>query len=211
MDDIGWIPFEPTPGFGEVRYTPWKIKKGETVISSDFSGNYGVGAWEEYEEEEDLGGDFVDLGVSAEATRNNNIRQMLRILGLSVATVFVIGTLIIFLERLIGRWRYGKMSDTQKYMLEIRKNLRILSRLEIERDAGETLEELKVRMSEYLNQEEEFCFLEDYEEFIYGAGTVDSQMIQHAKEEQEMLLRILKQRKRWAYLYYSIFVNEYRA
>ncbi|MBO6015638.1 MAG: transglutaminase domain-containing protein, partial [Lachnospiraceae bacterium] len=28
LDGIGWIPFEPTPGFARIRYTPWKLLHG---------------------------------------------------------------------------------------------------------------------------------------------------------------------------------------
>lgn len=208
MDDIGWIPFEPTPGYGEVRYTPWAIKKGETVISSDFSGNYGVGAWEEYEEEEEEPtGDLTGTELPAENARNGNIGKIMRILALSLAAVVVVGIVLLLLERLLNRYRYKRMNEEQKYLAEIRRNLKILSWLRIERGAEETLEELRVRMSECLDSEEEIRFVEEYEEFLYGGRSADSGMIQLVKEEQERLLRILKQKKKWTYRYYRVFVD----
>ena len=27
IEGIGWLPFEPTPEYEEIRYTPWKMKE----------------------------------------------------------------------------------------------------------------------------------------------------------------------------------------
>jgi len=56
LEGVGWIPFEPTPGYEELRYTPWKIKTASDRVSS----------WEP-EEMEDLEEENANAQEAAEA------------------------------------------------------------------------------------------------------------------------------------------------
>ena len=99
------------------------------------------------------------------------------------------------------------MNENQRYIVETGKNFRILSELGIDREDSETLEELRVRISKSLSMEGELQFVEDYEKFLYGNQCATRRMIQLAKEEQNRLLQLMKQKKRWRYIYYFVFLK----
>ena len=206
LEDIGWIPFEPTPGYGVLRYTPWKTKKGEQKSYTAETGRTGLaenGAGEAVKEE-------VEAEEEAGTMRQNMTDSFVRLLwiaGVTGASVIAVGLLVLLAERLVGRWRYGRMSDRQKYIVEIGRIFKILSKMGIDRGEDETLAELGMRISEHLSMEEKLHFVEDYEEFLYGNRCADPQMIQLAKEEQDKLLQMIKQKKKWKYIYYCIFIK----
>lgn len=203
LKDIGWIPFEPTPGYGEVRYTPWKMKKGEGVVSSAYRGSYAVTDLEAQEEEEEeltaelTGEEPADTGAS-----DNHVGVILRILALSFATVLFVGAFLLVAERLIDRWRYRHMNAEQRYLTELRRTFRILARLGRKRRDGETLQEFFERTSEQLLLEKKLSFTEDYEAYLYGKRTVEEDMIDRVREAQAALIKLLKQKKKWTYWYW---------
>lgn len=202
LDDIGWIPFEPTPGYAELRYTPWTLKKGETVIKADTSGYY-ADTWETEEEEteetEEMPENLTATELTQETAGSIDLGKLFGVLGASLALVLAATVIMIFVERLIGRYRYHKMNEEQKYLAEIRKNFKILAWLSVERKEGETLEELQERAGIELH------FLNQYESFLYGNRKADGEMIQLVKEEQTGLLHILKEKRRPLYWYYRIW------
>lgn len=215
LDDIGWIPFEPTPGYEKMRYTPWKTKKEESAFVSDTYNGIAMDGEQsdeikeaagEMEEEEVTDGKITDE-IAKEQNRIDSFVKLLWIAGVTGVSVIAVGLLVLFSERLIGRWRYRRMSENQKYIVEVGRNFRILSRLGIDRGDSETLEELGIRISGNLSMEEELHFVEDYEEFLYGKQCANQQMIQLAKAEQDSLLQLMKQRKRWRYIYYRVFLK----
>lgn len=209
LDDIGWVPFEPTPGYARMRYTPWAVHKGEATNATDVHGGYGM-EMEKTDVLEELPMDVTDAEMSEEDTQMKHWGLVLQILLLLLGIVLAMGGLVLVLEYWIGRYRYRRMDDSQKYMVEIHRNLKILARLGFVRKEGETLEELQNRMNVGLGQEEKFGFIENYEECLYGMRMADCEMLQQVKGEQNRLLQLLKQKKRWTYLYYSIFMNGYR-
>ncbi len=206
IDHIGWIAFEPTPGYGEVRYTPWKIKKGETIVSSNHTSGPNLPMREEHVPE-DANQEQMEAEAGQEGNTLRNLGKILKIGLVAASLVVIIAVIALLLERLVNRMRYRRMSETQKYKVEIQRNMRIFSWLLLERQEGETLEELQRRVNDSLEGNGEICFVEEYEAFLYGDRCVDEGMLRLAVEEREGLLHILKQKRKWTYFYYCIFVK----
>ncbi len=208
LEDIGWIPFEPTPGYGELRYTPWDTQREEreSFVTEAQEPETAGEFMEERKAEEATDGEKSDE-TAKEQDIPGRFGEFLRIAGMTGLSVVFAGLFLLFVERQIGRWRYRRMNENQRYIVETGKNFRILSELGIDREDSETLEELRVRISKSLSMEGELQFVEDYEKFLYGNQCATRRMIQLAKEEQNRLLQLMKQKKRWRYIYYFVFLK----
>ncbi len=208
IKNIGWIPFEPTPGYGEIRYTPWGTKKEreENVKKEEILIDSIVSNLEEEEEQDELSLKLLaELEEKREQQRKEQKRQMVKILISSGCSILVVGVLAMFFERFVSQYRYQKMTMEQKYLVQIRRNLKLLSKLGFTRNDGETIEEFAKRMIVEFPEESKFYFLDMYEEFLYSNFFVKEESIQLVLGEQKKLLQILKQRKKWMYLYWKIF------
>lgn len=207
IDGIGWIPFEPTPGYAEIRYTSWEAQKGKEADSTHADYDYVPMNPEWEEEEEESPEEIIGKEISQETKQDDNVGKILKIFLLSMLCVVAVGIILLWGERRLSRYRYQRMNQEQKYVTEIRRSLKILSWLELVLEDGETVEELKERIAADLNSAGDLSFLSTYEEFLYGNRGVDSEMIQEARDEQGELLQILKQKKKWIYWYYCLFVK----
>lgn len=200
LEGIGWIPFEPTPGYAGVRYTPWAALSDQsdqtgTSESAQLHRNEPGTRSEDVsveEETETTVGDKIDVG---------QIRRFLRSVAILLLSVMGAGAAIYILSRLIGRYRYMRMSVEQRFRTEVYRNLQILSLMGIKREK-ETLEEFGKRAAYLLAQREVLGFLEDYEGILYGNERVDESVLEDTMRQQRELVLLLKKKRRWRYLYY---------
>jgi len=72
-------------------------------------------------------------------------------------------------------------------------------------DNRETLAEFKMRIESELPEEVSLRFIEDYEKVLYGNRCVDEEMMRTALDEQEQLMGVFKERKRWGYVWYRVW------
>jgi len=184
LEGVGWIPFEPTPGYEDLRYTSWGLtrqRKQEEATS----------ATEEPAMEE------IEKGDAAEAVEEEP--EDSRRLPWFVIPSFLAVCLVLFgLDSLFGRYRYLRMSMEEKYHREVAKDLRLLSVLGLSREEGETLWELSQRAA--FERGMSLGFVEDYEKVLYGGAPVSQEMIQEATAERELLLEQVKTEKKWVYV-----------
>lgn len=211
LEDAGWIPFEPTPGYGKIRYTSWAARKpgsnlyigngaGDHTDDQNRSGQYG-------EPEDPAGGSLLQQAADEEPGRERaarRLRKILQIMGLTVAFGMCCGLFAILIERLSGRYRYAKMDEDQKYLVDVGRNFKILGRLGMYRGDQETLAEFRTRSVSLLQSSVQLRFVEDYEKVLYGNIFADQEMLRLVKEEQMCLLSVLKERKRWSYVWYMV-------
>lgn len=211
VKDVGWIPFEPTPGYGQLRYTPW----GVSVRDSPSFDEAGEG-WVEIEpegvqisQEEELGAreDPADQELEDES----RFIRVLRVLVMFLPAIFAGFALVLALDNLIGMYRYRRMNLTEKLKVEVRKNLRILSWMGLKREEQETLQELRER-GMLMPGLTPLRFLEDYEDVVYGGKTVGEEMLEGAKKEREQLWILIRKEKKMAYIFCRIrmFLIRYR-
>lgn len=206
LDGIGWIPFEPTPGYTELRYTPWQAQGEKEPAGGVGQDRYGGGQEEDVQTEdsqlqaaqEDITAQEEDGFVSVW-----DVRMLPGIIG--TALLWIVGALILTLicGRGIDVWRYRRMDAEGQLRTQVYRSLRILSLIGLRR-GNETLEEFRQRALSELPAGEPLGFLEDYESVLYGGREAGPHMLAEVKRQQKELLRLLKDRKKWAYLYYRI-------
>lgn len=206
---VGWIPFEPTPGYGSLRYTFWRLNQpDEDAVES---GNqpyveipeFGAPAMEEMPE-------LPETEESAEDTDTEEPGYLRRVLRVALPVILLLCVLSVLLENALGRYRYRRMSPEERFREEIRRNLRILSLLGLERGQWETLQELRERgtgrrdLTADRDMEEVLRFIEDYEDVVYGTRCVTEEMIWEAVKKRQILVELLRRERRWGYYYYRM-------
>ena len=79
--------------------------------------------------------------------------------------------LVLCMDQWLFKRRYERMTVEEKFLVEVRKKIWLLSKLGYIRKDTETLEELQNRVLEGLSQlfllKEELVFLRGYEEYLY--------------------------------------------
>ena len=198
LDGIGWVPYEPTPGYSEVRYTPWAVQNG----NENFAGR--ETDWRtDREKPVETGEQLTYNGKISEPTdyvAGRGIRQFMRMVVIAVLFISGAGIVICVLNRLIADFRYRKMSAEEKLRAEVRQNMQILSLMGIKRQE-ETLEEFRKRVEDTSLDKGSLQFLENYEGILYGNRESDQEAFNMTKKQQKELLLLLKKKKRWAYVY----------
>ena len=227
----GWIPFEPTPGFGENRYLPEQEK-----ADSDLSDAYTIKS--EIEIQDDTPEPEIEMpeenaleeSIQEEQEEDHDLPYLIRVIG-----ILVIGGIFVFaIDWTWEKHREKKRGLDEKYRLVVLHNLQILDMLGYKRKTSETYHELteRIRQSkvnavevEHADAEEHrekdsekdgkeipVRFIEIYERILYGTLDIDEQILQAALEEKEQLLEILKKCKRKTYLLCRIrlYIVRYR-
>ena len=205
IEDVGWIPFEPTPGYGRFRYAPWEVGERESVpvpVAGDAS-------YEREHEAAVVDSDEEDSGQRVSA--GQGYERIVRMIAIIIATVLAGSVLVLAVDNLIGMYRYRRMSPEGKMKAEVRKNLRLLSWLGLKREQQETLQEFSDRGLR-MPQIASLHFIEDYEDMLYGGKVADENMFERAKEERGQLWGLLKKEKRLTYVFFRLrmLLSRYR-
>ena len=195
LDGIGWIPYEPTPGYQQVRYTPWTLINA----NDDSDGGQGVRsaggeklalAQPEYQEEAKTEG----------SAAVEDLWQIVRLMGIALAFAVAFIIVIWVLNRLIAAYRYRRMNAEQKLRMKVHQNMQIMLWMGIGREQ-ETLEEFRIRVQDLLPDKDLLRFVEKYEGVLYGNDEADYDMIDLTQKQQEELLLLLRKKRRWLYIY----------
>lgn len=210
IDGVGWIPFEPTPGYEELRYTSWEVSLRDSLSSYDT----GEG-WDEeevymsvrIEEETEAEEGFADQQPEEELSR----KWLWRVLVFYIPVIIAVFVLVLALDNLLGMYRYRRMRPGERLRLEVRRNLRVLSWLGLKREEQETLQELRER-GMLMPGPEALCFIEIYEDVVYGGKRVSEEMLEEIRKERQQLWRLIRKEKKWKYIFYRMrmFLVRYR-
>lgn len=191
LENIGWIPFEPTPGFEGIRYTPWE----PTTSLLQQTG--------EHTHTADMVATPVPTLPPPKEESPGDTTSLLPVMGFCLLLLLCIGVLIFLADRMVQRYRYRKWNLSRRFQAQIQQNLQILALLGYRRAPNETLWELRKRARSSMDDDVlEFLCL--FEEVLYNHREADEQMLQQVLTEQACLLAALKQSKYPAYLYYQI-------
>lgn len=181
FEGVGWIPFESTPGFDQMRYTPWKEK--ETVKRNPGEVNY--------REPERPKEEIQETELPAEEQKGDS-RPFL----FGIGFFLILLTLIFAADLLISRFRYARSSQQEKFCCQARRDLLIAGKLGVKRTEGETLQEFGARLEEALQETWETApvFWRLYEEVLYGELPVTEEMVKAARSERQKLMEGLGRR-----------------
>lgn len=198
FEGVGWIPFEPTPGYLGMRGVSWGTRKAKEAAGE---ADVRTAEYDERTEEEQSAAE----GSQDMSEDDKGQRDFWRILGLTGLWMFSITLALFLMNRLFVRFRYERMDQTEKFKMEVYRNLRILAFMGIRREPGETLEEFRKRAGDLLEDGDGLTFLENYEDFYYGDKAVETVMLEEVRRQQKKLLEFLKRRRKWGYACYRLF------
>ncbi len=199
LEGFGWLPFEPTPGFLGLRYTPWKMSTEEEA--ADFAPPAGAAllssggrdtAPEENAEQpaETVPEEGSGMGAAAE--------RILRVLPVSLAFLFCCMALALWADRRLRRRRYERMGTTERFLYITKQSFWLLSRLGLVREEAETLQEFQRRCEKTLG---EGCFqtLTFLEWYRYGDREETEAALEIAVGERDRILERIREtgRLRW--------------
>lgn len=201
IKNIGWIPFEPTPGYGEVRYGSWETKKGSYIVEIEREKYRKAGEYYKENIDKTDDGENVESAVSIGVHIRKIVVRAFRIVLLLLSAV----ALLILEEYLRNRWFLSKMDESKRYLYTVRQMFKILNVLGINRPDTETLGEYRTRICMELQEDASLQFMEDYENILYGDKQADQEMWEVLLKEQDELLGILRERKRFRYWLYKLF------
>ncbi len=194
IEGVGWIPFEPTPGYERIRYTPWEVK--------EHIRKYADVRYEAEDEEHEVA-QSQTLPDKAVVQENEEAESSVWYV------VLVIGVIVILIfgaDYALSQRRYQRLSIRTKFELEIQKSLRLLEVLGYCRGEAETLEELQLRAWAMMQDEDEqLRFLSMYEDVLYGNKAVTEEMLVVVQSEKQWILEQVKKWKKSLYWYYKYF------
>lgn len=229
IEGKGWIPFEPTPGFGGNRYLP-EQETADSDPGTVYTREPGSWTWDD---EPEPASEMPEETTMTEDTPEEQNRWSLYLI--RVVWVLLVGSVVFFaVDRLWGKYREIKRDLGEKYRLAVLHNLLILDMLGYKRKSSETYHELTERIRQcYANADEDghadedeqrvkdnekdgnaipIKFIEIYERILYGTLEIDKQILHEVLEEREQLLETLKKDKRKTYLLCRIrlYIMRYR-
>lgn len=201
LEGRGWIPFEPTPGYGVRRYPPEEeereSKDGMAQIQEpEVNESVSDETWSSEEQEE------------GRDRKTEGLRRVVRYTATGVLLILVAGTLVFVIDRLCERYREKRRSLGEKYNRAVLRNLQILSMLGYEREPSETWHELVERIREKEDGNAvPTAFLETYESILYGTCEAGERELEECLERREQLISALRKNKGKRYLLYWIRLN----
>ncbi len=204
LEGIGWLPFEPTPGYANLRYLGWEVKKPQIDLEGKAENVSPTPVPPVMQEEP----------VEPEDAKEGNGKgwlTLLKVLGVLLPVCF----LLFFGEKIRQKRSYNKLSVEQKYVTEVKRNLWLLEKLGYRREASETLSELqdKIReeFPEVFGTKQDLQFLTVYEEYLYGETKVTEQLTKVTVSKREEVLLWLKteDRKQYLWMKFLMFVLGY--
>lgn len=184
----GWIPFEPTPGFGYEQ-----VWSEDAKIFTDYSKYY-----------QNQNNSVTTEGIdSSELAETEEEKKTVNVAAIIISMSLVIGFLVIFalVSKTIASSKNRKLDKRGLVLQRTKQNFELLKAMGIKVNQGETLTEYSIRAGNMLESK---CvdFIGNYEKIIYSDYMADDTMINIANRDYERLLVELKRRSRFMYYLY---------
>ncbi|MCR5511559.1 MAG: DUF3488 and transglutaminase-like domain-containing protein [Lachnospiraceae bacterium] len=180
MEGVGWVIYEPTPGFK--HNVIWKTEaqmEAERVVS-------GAADPVHREEEEIELPDIVE--TEEEDTGSVNLRYVIIIAAVSLG----VAVLLIALSLFISAVRFKHADDEKRFRILFNRNLKMLSILGFKKADTETLEEYAGRCREVL-PDKYLKFISYYETYIYRGGAADAKAALNMEKANRDLIDYVKE------------------
>jgi hypothetical protein len=188
VEGVGWIPFEPTPGFASVRYQRWSTKSQLDAIAAQI-GSEDPDAVPNTPEE------VPETPESQEVTSpQHTIEIPAHIIFLFLGLLITSAVLIFTLDHLIRRRRYNRLDTPGKLNYQVQTTLTILACLGYPMAPYDTITELCARLQIADLPQATTAFLTAYEQARYGKAPITAALLTTAQTQTALLLTALKQR-----------------
>jgi len=207
LEEVGWIPFEPTPGYSRARYASWGVKNRNPELSSGLNSQLPEPGAPEEKSRNISAQETEKLQESVIYPERINIGRFFQVLCLILLSISGFIILLFLANLMIARYKYRKMSVGARFKVEISRNIKILSFMEIRRRETETLSEFKEQALLSISETETLQFLDSYEDFLYGDKEIDQRTLEEVMQQQVNLLLLLKQKKKRTYFFYRILIQ----
>ena len=201
FDGIGWIPFEPTPGYAKIRYTPWEL-----IEQKDSQKNFEIEPQEEWSEEIESIGEEIHTEKSTE-----NIRRMFAVIGAAFGTIILASIGMFMLDRFLRKRKQKNLSTEERFLFLLQMQFKILEKLGVKRELSQTLQDFQENtMGPFLEQRgiamTTFRTISRYEDYLYGKKEITEEMLLQVQNEKLVLMELLKKEKRvYYYLFYCYY------
>lgn len=202
IEGKGWIPFEPTPGYGTYHYCVRKEETDEESIGQSMAEAYKKSK-EKLETPEE-----AEIIQEDSESRHDIGKWMVRLVYIFLLMLF--GFLLLFLMNYLWEKKREKAWDLrQRYQAAVQRNLRILEMMGIRRGETETWQEFLERVCAGSEETGKMPveFIRTYENVRYGTLAVDKDIFGKALEEREELLDALKRKKGKLYWMYRLRIT----
>ncbi len=219
LEGVGWIPFEPTPGYGDRRYDPWMPQQTANGMAEESitAGRNPEAAFRADALQEQDEPDGTEDGEKADGRTTALTGYSWQGFGYAALAILAACGGVLVIDNVLGRYRYIKWDSEKKLRAEVLCNLKVLSCFGLVKEDWETLEEFRERIGYLVGEkwgrrEIPLRFMEDFEEVLYGGRAVSTDMINRSVEERDRLLELLKQWKRrvWLYCRMRLYLGHYR-
>lgn len=193
IKNVGWIAFEPTPYMA--FNTQWMFMNRESTTAFEDRSHFDEG--------KDSGETESAIGEAEEEIQTFDLRRILIPAALTI--LFLLAFL--FIDRLVQRSMYNRMSTDEKLKVNCRYCMRLLKILGFKLMQGETLQEYGIRIySELYESEDEntdenmfegtcLSFIEKYERMLYCEDKTSEQELELVAEDINGLFHLIKLRK----------------
>lgn len=202
LEGVGWVAFEPTPGYADYAYFGWEVQKADENTGEE-STPIRVGPTDSFvaEEAEEL------LEEMNEEEEEANKRRMM-VMAYGALILLGICLVVFLMNLLISKIKYLKKNDTEKFLTDVKKNLWLLERLGYKRLPSETLDELECRIirtaPRLCGGTRRLVFMQVYQEYIYRSMAIEKEMLKTALAERAQMLECLKEENRLYYLVITV-------
>ena len=174
FEDVGWVRFEPTPGFesviewGEPLREPeyYELHKDDETVSAEDPDNLTSLTAEEAAELERR---MLEAKRKVREEKLRKRRMMLTAMAITLGSVLIVLTVFVSLRILVGEIILRRTKGKNKVILLCERCFMILMCMGMKPGKGETLEEFKRRIL----KEDDTCptgFIEIYEELLYAGS-----------------------------------------
>lgn len=188
FENIGWIPFDITPGFTNDAYWATSSERNDRIWDSGSTPSTPRTPAKEPEEEEKT---------------PVPIKEILFLVLIGIAILFAFTVLVLLADRVITLSRFARLSDTNKVSALYRRNCRVLSYLGLSMKKEETLSDYKARLSASLPKKA-ISWIDSYEQFLYGTPDDIPRIVKSLASGNRSLIEVFRKQHRRKYLLYVI-------
>lgn len=180
FDNVGWVAFEPTPGYSVPA--GWKVSD---KMQEDWT--------------KDLDPDIEPKDIAEISEDTEDERTRISPLIFIIPPLAVISFLLLFyaVSRLISAGKYRRMSTDDKFRFTAQQSIRFIGYLGLPLEEGETLAEYSKKIKKAEEQElgEHIGFIPIYETLLYADKKITPEELSSAEKTARTLRRLVKKQR----------------
>lgn len=197
----GWIPFEPTPGYGIRRYPAEPEKEGKKEENAVKRKE--LAAEKDVLDDSELSDDEEEEERKERDKKVQEVKRAAAWITICGLLILAVGMLLFVIDRLSEKYREKRRSTAEKYKRAVLLNMQILSMLGFERERSETYHELIERIEKGEDGEAiPTAFIAAYENILYGTREIGERELKECLAQREGLMQILRKKKGRRYVFY---------